>query len=68
MGLPRGRRWEDRPLRANPIAAARVREALAVLHADTPPVPDAIALREQLHREACAATAARQAELRLRGE
>lgn len=67
MGLPRGRRREDRPCRANPDAARHVQAALAVLYGDTPVIDDPLALREQVHRESRAAEQ-RQGELVLRGK
>ncbi len=66
MGLPRGRRWEDRPIRANPSAALRAQAVLEVINGDTPPIDEPLALREQVHREALAAER-RQGELALRG-
>ena len=63
MGLPRGRRWQDRPRAARPSAAAGVQAALEAL-ASGPPIEDPIAYREQLHREV-EARRQRQAELPL---
>lgn len=64
MGLPRGRRWVDLPRRPTANASAHMMALRLQLMADTPVANDALAVREQLHRDADACTR-RQGELRL---
>lgn len=66
MGLPRGRRWVDLPRKPAPDASERWAEMKRLASAPAAELPshDAIAQREQLHREADACTR-RQGELRL---
>ena len=52
MGLPRGRRWVDQPRKPAPMALQKLQAALAAANDPGPTGADALALREQLHREA----------------
>lgn len=64
MGLPRGRRWVDRPRKPGPSASTGLQMARLALMSDVPAANDLIAARDQLHRDAESCNR-RQAELRL---
>lgn len=64
MALPRGRRWVDRPRKANPTTAEKLRAAVAAGFAANDPIPDMLAYRDQVHRAADACSR-RQGELPL---
>ena len=64
MGLPRGRRWVDRPRKPAPNASMKWAEMRQVLEAPAEPINDPIAERDRVHRSADAC-ARRQGELLL---
>ena len=65
MALPRGIHWKDLPRKPAPGFSEGIAEVQRLLADDSvPPLADALALREQLHREV-EAERRRQGELKL---
>ena len=66
VALPRGRLWRDKRRDPRPNAFQGLAAARRALLEDSPPIPDLIKFREQLHREAIAAEARRPTTRRKR--